>query len=198
MCKEDDARTARMRGAVACTRNVPMSTRDHACWHATVHTVAASTCEKLPTRQFLCPLAASSGAGGWKLGERSPRNALMEPRLASYLRTFRRHWGFSQKEMAFLLDITDASQMSRYEKCISTPTARNLILLEMIFNASPEALFPALCEDIEDALMRRALVLLKRLEEANRPADQAKIEFLRALPRRDATIRLTHFPYESP
>ena len=122
----------------------------------------------------------------------------MDSRLPCYLRTFRRHWGFSQKEIAYLLDIADASQISRYEKSATTPSGRNFIALELLFNAAPEALFPALCEDVEDALMRRAHGLLTELEAKNRPEDRAKIEFLRALPRRDVTTRLIHFPYESP
>jgi len=116
----------------------------------------------------------------------------MDLRLPCYLRTVRRRWGFSQQEIAFLLDLTHGSHISRVERLNCPPNARVLLALDMIFDAPPAMLFPAFHGEVKEDVIRRAYELLTRLEASGREADARKIELLRELPRRDATIRFIY------
>ena len=102
----------------------------------------------------------------------------MNPPITCYLRTHRRRWELTQRELAFLLGINSPSQISRYEHVLCQPTARILIACEVIFSEHPSALFPALYSEIEEEVMRRALSLFEEIERPDGRYPSAKRDLL--------------------
>lgn len=80
-----------------------------------------------------------------------------------YLRSHRKRWQLSQEALADLLG-TAQSTVSRYEEGEISPDLRLVLSLQVIFDASPRALFPSAYGAIEEDVMTRAAMLYKRLE----------------------------------
>jgi len=99
-------------------------------------------------------------------------------KLDCYLRTYRRQWGFSQRELSFLLGVRDRSVWARYERGQRAPSARFSLGCEVLFNASARDLFPKIQMETEDVLMRRAYVLYERLKQEKTPSAEAKLRLL--------------------
>lgn len=87
----------------------------------------------------------------------------MPKALPIYLLTLRKRWGFSQRELAFLLRIS-SSMLSKLERLERRPTASIVIAAEIIFGASSADVFPSLYEQVETRVMKQAAILYERLE----------------------------------
>src|SRR5882672_4737837 len=69
-------------------------------------------------------------------------------RLNNYLRTHRKHSGLSQSEVAFLIRLTDKSELSRYERSTRLPSLRTALACQAAFGAPVSELFAGLSDTI--------------------------------------------------
>ena len=99
-------------------------------------------------------------------------------KINCYLRTHRRQWGLSQKELSFLLGLRDRSHVSRLELTTDKPPVKVALGCEILFGFPAKAIFPKLYANIEDSLMRRAFVLHQRLKREDSKLARTKTALL--------------------
>jgi len=99
-------------------------------------------------------------------------------KLDCYLRTQRRGWGFSQREVAFLLGFKDRSLVSRLELNKQNPNLKAAFGCEVLFGEAGKELFPRFYTKIQDDFMRRAKVLHTRLQREGSPEASKKLDLL--------------------
>lgn len=104
----------------------------------------------------------------------------MNKRLRCYLRPHRRRWGFTQKELAFIID-TSRAVVSRLEHGRRQPDLMAAFALYIIFGARTYDLFPALFSDVERGVLERAYDLYERLQGNKSRSARMKLDFLEAL-----------------
>jgi hypothetical protein len=83
-----------------------------------------------------------------------------------YLRSLRRRWALTQKDVAALLPSGDRNRVSRVERGLVPPSAAEIVAYRQIFGASVKLAFPRFYAATEDAVMQRAYRMHKRLERA--------------------------------
>src|SRR2546426_12199858 len=89
----------------------------------------------------------------------------MSRRLANYLRTYRKHAGFSQKETAFLLGCREESKVSRYERRIRHPSLETAIAFRRVFGVAIEELFAGVVEKVDHKVVKRTQLLAQKLNQ---------------------------------
>jgi transcriptional regulator with XRE-family HTH domain len=114
----------------------------------------------------------------------------MDHRLNSYLRTFRRRSGFTQKELAFLIGLESRTNVSRLERSVRRPTTDALIICVFVFGASHFQLFPGLVCELQDAVLERANELYERLQGNPSRTTRAKLDFLEELLAKEGERRI--------
>jgi len=119
------------------------------------------------------------------------------PRIHSYLRTHRRKWALTQKELIYLLGRECASSISRLEQGKRPPCAALLLTCEVLFGITPRELFPKLYADVEEELLARAAKLYETLEGNEGPVVEKKKEFLDNVLKRAVTRINTSKDHES-
>lgn len=103
-------------------------------------------------------------------------------KLPNYLRLHRKRIGFSEDEIAFLLGVRTAGQVSRYEHFHRAPGLRTALAYHVIFRTSPPELFGGMYQKVEREVRRRAKRLLRKLEaKPKRLAHARKLIWLRLL-----------------
>jgi transcriptional regulator with XRE-family HTH domain len=102
----------------------------------------------------------------------------MDRLLKTYLRTFRRRWGLTQTELAFLIGVKSNTLVSRFEELKRTPNLAVAFACAIIFDVSPVELFPGLFDDAQDAVYLRANELYEELQGSSAKATRAKLDFL--------------------
>src|SRR5712691_12432027 len=85
-------------------------------------------------------------------------------RLGCYVRPYRLRWGFSQRELAFILGDRDRNFISYLESQKRQPKLKDSVALCVLFGMEAHDLFPALCAEIEDCALTRAYDLYERLQ----------------------------------
>src|SRR5262245_56996167 len=105
----------------------------------------------------------------------------MDPRLQSYLRSVRRRWGFTQRELAFLSGIKSGTVLSRVEGMKRAPTLGVALACVIIFGLAPPELFPALIDEVQRSVLRRANTLYEELQGNASKSTRAKLDFLELL-----------------
>jgi transcriptional regulator with XRE-family HTH domain len=70
-----------------------------------------------------------------------------------YLRTHRRVWGLTVKELAALIGLQSASHMSRIEHSKRAPRVEVALACQVIFGIPPSAMFPHVYTLVEDRVM---------------------------------------------
>jgi|SRR5579863_4038046 len=60
----------------------------------------------------------------------------------SYLRTLRREWGLTQKEVASLLPKSSRNRVSRIERGLVSPNAGEILAYRLVFGARAKDAFP--------------------------------------------------------
>ncbi len=80
---------------------------------------------------------------------------------------YRKRTGFSQDEIAYLLDSQSGAKVSRYEHFIREPSLETALAYEVIFQIPVRELFAGVFEKVE----RRTLKKLHLLEEKVRLSD---------------------------
>jgi transcriptional regulator with XRE-family HTH domain len=81
-----------------------------------------------------------------------------------YLRSYRRRWGLSQKDLAYLLGLKSEAVVSRIEKKLRRPSLKVVIGCFIIFGTSAVDLFPGISQGIEDDVMARVWELYERTQ----------------------------------
>jgi len=101
--------------------------------------------------------------------------------LPNYLRTHRKRWALSQKQLVHLLGFGTCSPVSKYERNLVLPSLKTVLAYEIIFGEPARALFPGEHLAVEEAVMRRALVLYERLEHRTDLAGMRQHELVLAM-----------------
>lgn len=100
-------------------------------------------------------------------------------KLRNYLRTYRRRWGLTQDELAFLFGYTDQSIVARFEHQERTITLAVAYACELLFGVKPQEVFPACFEGVELSMAERMHELQDRLlQRAPTQKTLAKLELL--------------------
>ncbi len=116
-------------------------------------------------------------------------------KIPCYLRTFRREWGMSQKELAGLMLRGDRTRVSGVERNLVAPNAGEIVAYSLLFGFPPAEIFPAFYESVEENLIARAYALdeeisddLSRVGERKRKLLQSALE--RATGQADNPLRI--------
>lgn len=109
----------------------------------------------------------------------------------SYLKTHRKRWQLTQRELGELLgDISD-SRISRYEKLVQDPSLEVVIGAEFIFEEPARHLFPGLYSRVEQTVVREAAVFAEKLAGADTKKTQLQRTLLDAIAYRAASDQST-------
>src|SRR5438874_1935251 len=102
--------------------------------------------------------------------------------LPNYLRTFRRRFGFSQKEIAILLGGVSGTKISRYENFSRMPNLATVWAYEVVFRRSARELFAGRYVAVSTAVQTRAKDLIDQLSvhstSSREPHLDRKLAFL--------------------
>ncbi len=101
----------------------------------------------------------------------------MKKKLDCYLRPYRRRWGLTQKELAYLFG-SKSSTVSRVEHQKRQPSLTVAFACQIIFGTAPIELFPGLFAEIEEDVIARAYDLHERLQGNPSKAARIKLDFL--------------------
>lgn len=88
-------------------------------------------------------------------------------RLVSYLKTYRKRSGLTQREVAFLLGWKKGESLSRYEKQHVIPSLQVALACAAIFRAPLEKLFPGVSDPIGNEISSRIDALMTELRRKN-------------------------------
>ena len=100
----------------------------------------------------------------------------------SMFRSWRRRSGLTQEDVAFLVGLSVASQVSRHESGEREPDLRLALGYKLIFNATVHELLPQIYLDVAKNVRSRAQALLdKQGEDATTQRSTCKAEHLRSL-----------------
>lgn len=103
----------------------------------------------------------------------------------AFVRGLRVRHCLSQGELAELLDINQA-RISRFESGDETPTLSITFGYQVIFGVPPCRLFPKLYSQVEEAVMRRAAKLERRVARRTDFQSRKKRHLLEAMAKRSA------------
>ena len=81
----------------------------------------------------------------------------------TYIRSRRRKWALTQRELGELLGGISASAISKYETLARTPSIEVMMAFEIVFGETAHGLFPALSYGVRRAVHGNATALLDRL-----------------------------------
>jgi transcriptional regulator with XRE-family HTH domain len=101
--------------------------------------------------------------------------------LRNYLRTHRKGWALSQKQLAGLLGFRFPTHLSKYELDQRLPSLRTALACEIVFGVPVSVLFEGLRAEVEEDVMRRANALFEGIEHRTDPAGKRKRELLMAM-----------------
>ena len=99
-----------------------------------------------------------------------------ERTVLCYLRTHRRIWGLTQRELASLLGFESAAHVSRIENGKRAPTVESALACQVIFGIPPSAMFPHAYDVVEERVVREVYRRHEALTDTTRPAELRKRE----------------------
>jgi len=82
-----------------------------------------------------------------------------------YLRTHRRQWGLTQKELARLIGRKGHERVAGVERAKALPNAAEILAYSVLFGVKPADLFSAFYEGVEERLIEAAYSLDEDLRE---------------------------------
>ncbi len=101
--------------------------------------------------------------------------------IVTYLRTERRKWGLTQKELAFLIGIKSRTQISMLELGMAIPTGEQLLAFQYLFGMTARQLFPQLAGRTEHTVLRNVKAMKKSTEADSTLRAQRKNTLLRLI-----------------
>jgi transcriptional regulator with XRE-family HTH domain len=106
----------------------------------------------------------------------------MSRKLQNYLLTYRKRYGLTQDETAFLLGVKSGAKVSRYETFQREPNLKTALALQALFGVPVAELFAGIYEQVEKDTSERARILQDKMEgDAANKANARKAELLRAI-----------------
>jgi len=96
----------------------------------------------------------------------------------NYVRTLRRRWALTQKELADLLGFENRACISRIEQDKRIPSLESALALEVLFGVAPRAMFPRVYAETEEEVMRMALHLYEATFHSSSLQQQRKRQAL--------------------
>ena len=102
----------------------------------------------------------------------------MSKKVPCYVRSLRRRWGLTQKEVATVVGGGGRNRVSRVERDLSLPDAREILAYSLLFGARPARIFPRIYCKLEERLMQGAYRLDQRLERRRSPEALRKRQLL--------------------
>lgn len=106
----------------------------------------------------------------------------MSRKLQNYLRTYRKRFGLSQKELAFLLGVKSGEKVSRYERFEQLPNLQTALAFQALFGVPVAELFAGIYEQAEQEVSKQARILMRKMQrKAPDRAASHKADFLRAI-----------------
>lgn len=91
----------------------------------------------------------------------------MAQKLPNYLRTYRKRFGLTQDEIAYLLGCQNGAMVSRYEHYRRRPSLKTVFAYQAIFKIPAHELFPGIYEEVANEISKRARSLAKQIERNN-------------------------------
>jgi DNA-binding XRE family transcriptional regulator len=102
----------------------------------------------------------------------------------NYVRTYRLRECLTEEELAFLINQRSHTAVSAIETGRRLANLEGALALQVLFREEePKGMFPGLFEHVEEGVMRRALVIIKRLEGLTDAVSNHKRAFLEGLAR---------------
>lgn len=83
----------------------------------------------------------------------------------NYLRAYRKRFGLNQEDIAYLMDLPDCSNISRYEKGHRTPSIEILLTYHHLFDSPIELFFEQESDVIKLKLIQRIIQLVPELKK---------------------------------
>jgi len=111
----------------------------------------------------------------------------MDQHFKSYLRPLRRRWGFTQRELAFLMGVKSRTVISRIEGSKRKPSLTAIFICVLVFDTSASELFPGLISELYEDVFRRANELYEELQGDPSKTTRLKLDFLEQLLARTET-----------
>lgn len=105
------------------------------------------------------------------------RLSIMSKTLDCYLRSYRRRWGLTQRELAILIGYRTHAVISRLEQTASRPTLETVYALEVLFGTAPHELFPGLKAAVRDAIIPRVRERYEELQGNSSRTTRVKLDF---------------------
>lgn len=116
----------------------------------------------------------------------------MTKTMDCYLRSYRRRWGLTQRELAMLVGYRTHAVISRLEKTANTPSLEMIYAFEVLFGTAPHELFPGLRTIVRDAVISRVRERYDELQGNKSKAARLKLDFFEDIfDRHDAAKRLS-------
>ncbi len=91
----------------------------------------------------------------------------MASKLPHYLRTQRRKFGLTQRDMAYLLGCKSEAKISKYENSERLPSLKTALMYEAVFGVPVAELFAGIYQQAEKETSKRARDLMPKLEQDN-------------------------------
>jgi transcriptional regulator with XRE-family HTH domain len=101
--------------------------------------------------------------------------------LPSYVRSHRKRWHLSQRELAFLLGLSSQAVISQHESLARLPQTKALLKYEVLFGEPIGELFPRLRAEAEGEVAEQVKALMARLEKRTDLPAARKLELLNKL-----------------
>ena len=102
----------------------------------------------------------------------------MAERLKTYLRPYRRRWGFTQRELAFLIGVKNGTVVSRLEGLKKAPRLVWAVACAVVFDTRALEIFPGLFLQVHEDVLRRATELYENLQGNPSKTTRLKLDFL--------------------
>ena len=103
-------------------------------------------------------------------------------KLQNYLKTYRKRYGLTQTEVAYLLGCRSAAKVSRYECFTRLPNLKTVLFYEALFGAPVAEMFAGLYQQVEKEASQRARILMHELESSkSKRIPTRKADLLRAV-----------------
>ena len=99
-----------------------------------------------------------------------------ERSVLCYLRTHRRVWGLTQRELASLMGFESAAHVSRIENGKRAPTVESALACQVLFGIPPAAMFPHAYETVEERVIRDVYERHLALADTTSPSEIRKRE----------------------
>lgn len=93
----------------------------------------------------------------------------MSRSIPNHIRSHRKRWRLSQKELAILTGFKSREFISQIERFLVQPSVRFMIACEVIFDTPVRKLFPGLFDGLTEDVLNECEILLDRISSEHGP-----------------------------